>query len=121
MRKITTFEDVFNRLIKSFQGKMIEIKTKQSGINISHFSTHIDNIVIKPTAKKTDNKSTNKKTGVISLQKKKGNHYTTVLNIPFILGFNTMQAYFTDNGALIKTLDLEFKIKKLSKKQRHPA
>ncbi|MFW6238359.1 MAG: hypothetical protein ACOC5A_03910 [Halanaerobiales bacterium] len=117
MEKITTFEDVFNKIIDSFKGQRVEIHTRQEGISLARLSTRVDRITINPA----EDFSEKKKIGLISLQRKVNNHFETAVNIPFILGFDTMQAYFTNQGSLIKTLNLEFKIRKTAERKKRLA
>lgn len=117
MEKITTFEDVFNRMIETFKGTQVEVLTRREGISLSRLSTRVDRVTINPV----ECTANGKKIGVISIQKKINNHFETAANIPFILGFDTMQAYFTEKGSLIKTLDLEFKIRNTAEKKRRLA
>lgn len=121
MKTLTTFEDIFNRLIKEYGGKKVLITTGQQGLNLANFQASIDKIIIKPLNKKQSQKWTNskQKVGLIILQEKRNNNYTSVLKIPFILGFYTMKAVFSKKGVTIKTMDLDFNIKKyaLSRKK----
>lgn len=114
MKKLTTFEDIFNKLIKDYGKKEVEISIKQNGLNISNFITIIDHVIIKPL-KESDAKNWNvkdKKVGLIVLQRKSEEKYYTRVKIPFSLGFNTMSAVFLKNGVTIKTFNIEFNIKK---------
>lgn len=111
MKKLTTFEDIFNKLVEDYQGETVEVKTRQDGVNIASFRTRINNIVIKPLNKRQSRKwsKSGAKIGLIIVQEKRNR---TRFNIPFILGFNTMKAVFLKSGVTIKTLNMEFIIKK---------
>ena len=116
--QLSTFEDIYNKLIKDYCGKSVEINTKQNGLTITTFETHIDKIIIRPFNKKSSKKwSDNKKVGLIIIQKRKKNKLSSTIKIPFILGFDTMTTTFLKQGVNIKTLDMEFNIKKLSDKK----
>jgi len=120
MKRLTTFEDIFNQLLKDYRGFTVEVETRQDGVRISCFQTTIDNIVIKPLDKQYHKKwhTRGQKVGLITIKERFNNNN---LNIPFILGFNTMNAVFLTNGVTIKTLNLEFTIKKLSKQRKQLA
>ena len=119
MKKLTTFEDVFNKLIKDYCGHMVEIKAIQDGVNITDTKTRIKDIKIKPLSKKKKKKwhKKGKKVGLIII---KGRNFfkTTTVSIPFLLGYNTMKAVFLKKGATIKTYDMEFTVKKISDKKK---
>lgn len=116
MKRLTTFEDIFNLLLKDYRGFNVEVEIKQDGVQISCFRTTIDNIVIKPLEKRHQKKWVNKgrQVGLMVIKES----YNNNLNIPFILGFNTMDAVFLKNGVTISTLNLEFVIKKKSKQKK---
>lgn len=107
MDKLSTFEDIFNKLFFEYKGIRVEVRVKQDGIQIANFITHIDNIIIKPLNKKYREGS--KRIGLIVIQEDKEK---TCFNIPFILDFNTMYALFFKNGVNIKSMTMEFVIKK---------
>ncbi|QTL99509.1 hypothetical protein GM661_16905 [Iocasia frigidifontis] len=107
MDKLSTFEDIFNKLFFEYKGIRVGVRVKQDGIEIANFITHIDNIVIKPLNKKYS--KGNKRIGLIVIQEKKGEN---CFNIPFILDFNTMYALFCKNGVNIKSMNMEFVIKR---------
>lgn len=119
MKKLTTFEDVFNKLIKDYCGHMVEIKAIQDGVNITDTKTRIKDIKIKPLSKRQSKKwhKKGKKVGLIII---KGRNFfkTTTVSIPFLLGYNTMKAVFLKKGATIKTYDMEFTVKKISDKKK---
>ncbi|MFW5971861.1 MAG: hypothetical protein ACOCRL_00075 [Bacillota bacterium] len=117
MTQLSTFEEIFNKLSKEFKGKQVNIVTKQDGIKITSLKTTVDDINIKPLNKR-QSKKWNKlghKIGLIIISEKYNNNE---INIPFILGFNTMKATFLKNGATIKSLDMEFLIKRVEKSRR---
>ncbi|MFP4661093.1 MAG: hypothetical protein ACLFPF_02790 [Halanaerobiales bacterium] len=116
MRELTTFEDVFNRLYKDYRGKYVNITTSQEGITLTNFHTSIDNIEIKPLNKSQSKKwhKSGNQVGLIIVQDK---HSKNNINIPFLLGFNTMKAAFLKDGVVIKTMGIEFIIKKKSKRK----
>jgi hypothetical protein len=114
MIRLNTFEDIFNKLMIEYRGKKVEINTRQDGVNIASFITTIDNIQIQPLNK--TQKDNRKKVGLIKIQNRKKTQKKTSINIPFILGFNTMNAVFLKNGVTIKTMNMEFIIKKIPSK-----
>ncbi|MFW6029812.1 MAG: hypothetical protein ACOCRO_06110 [Halanaerobiales bacterium] len=118
MINLSTFEDIFNKLIDLYQGKEVELISKQDNIIISNFTLTISKITIKPLSKRQSKKWTRdgKKVGLIIIQDK---NTKTYFNIPFILGFNTMKATFLKNGARIKSLKMEFLIKEVKKKSKN--
>ncbi len=120
MKRLTTFEDIFNQLLKDYRGFTVEVETRQDGVRISRFQTNIDNIVIKPLTKQCYKKwpTRGQKVGLIVIKEVFTNNN---LNIPFLLGYNTMNAVFLKNGVTIKTLNLEFAIKKVSKQRKQLA
>lgn len=113
MERLTTFEDIFNKLLEEYRGVEVEVVTKQDGLIISCFTTTLNNILIKPLNKKQSKKwsQQGEKIGLLVIEAKKNKN---TFNIPFILGYNTMNAVFLSNGATIQTLELEFVIKKIS-------
>ena len=119
MKKLTTFEDIFNKLIKDYSDHMVEIKARQDGVSITDTKTRIKDIKIKPLNKRKSKKwhKKGKKVGLIII---KGRNFfkTTTVKIPFLLGYNTMKAVFLKKGATIKTYDMEFTIKKISDKKK---
>lgn len=106
MDKLSTFEDIFNKLFLEYKGIKVEVRVKQDGIEIASFITNIDNIIIKPLNKKYRK---SKKIGLIVIQEEKEK---TRFNIPFILDFNTMYALFLKNAVHIKSMNMEFIIKR---------
>jgi hypothetical protein len=122
MKKLTTFEDIFNKLIEDYSGHTVQISSKQDGLNITDTKTKIRKVKIKPLNKKRSRKwnKNGKKVGLLII---KGKNFfkTTTINIPFLLGFNTMKAVFLKNGVTIKTYNMEFTIKKVSNEKKHTA
>ncbi len=123
MQKLTTFEDIFNKLIDDYLKDTVKIENKKNGLIITSLITNIDKIYIKPLPDNKEKKWTkdNKKTGSIVIASKNNNKYHTIVNIPFLLGLNTMNAIFMKEGANIKTFAMEFSIKKLSSNQKQLA
>lgn len=115
MQRLTTFEDIFNKLVKDFEGHAVQVESKQNGITITSLSTIIDSIYIQPVKKSL--KKT-KKMGVLVIQEKSKKNR---IKIPFILGFHTMEAVFLKKGVIIKSLNREFTIKKQSSWQKRLA
>ena len=119
MKKLTTFEEIFNKLIEEYSGHIVSIKAKQDGVNITDTKTKIKKVKIKPLNKRQSKKwhKENKKVGLIIIR---GKNFlrTTTINIPFLLGFNTMKAVFLKDGVTIKTYNMEYTIKKISNKRR---
>ena len=114
MCQLYTFEDIFNKLCEDYQGKKVQVLTKQDGVKIASFQIFVDRIDIKPL-NKTQSKKWNKrgeKVGLIRVKNKTRN----AINIPFLLGFNTMKATFLKNGAVINSMNMEFIIKKVNRK-----
>ena len=115
MTKLTTFENVFNELINNFLGKKVVIFVKQQGLELASYALKIHKIKIEPHNNSYQNNGTNnKQLGLIVIQEK-SNH--NQIKIPFLLGFNTMQAVFDTKGASIKTLNFTFCIKEQKTKQ----
>ncbi len=114
MKQLSNFEEIFNKLYEDYQGKSVNVITKQDGVNITSFHTCINNIDIKPLNKKKSKKwnQQGKKVGLIVIQEK---YSKNNFNIPFLLGFNTMSATFLKSGVIINTLNMEFIIKKNQK------
>ena len=117
MKKLSTFEDIFNKLLQDYQGRTVEVETRQNGVRLSSFITTIDEIKIKALDKKNCKKWSvdNKHIGLLLIEEGFKN---SKFSIPFILGFNTMQAIFLENGATISSLNLEYIIKKRDRKQK---
>lgn len=114
MITLNTFEDVFNKLVDLYQGKYVDLISKQDNITISNFSLKIDNIKIKPLSKRKSKKWNDRgqKVGLIVISSKNSRNS---FNIPFILGFNTMKATFIKDGVRIISLNMEFLIKESNK------
>lgn len=110
MTNLSTFEDIFNKLIVDYQGQQVQVVTKQNGIPIANFRTTIDNIKIKPLKEG----QAEKKIGLIIVNEKDNKNN---FNIPFTLGFNTMEGIFIKNSVIIRTLDMEFIIKRKNRKK----
>ncbi|NLJ84598.1 MAG: hypothetical protein GX336_06790 [Halanaerobiaceae bacterium] len=112
MLQLSTFEEIFNKLHEDYRGQMVKITTKQDGIRISSFQTTIHEIEIKPLNKKESKKwaAKEKKVGLIII---KESHRNNCVNIPFLLGFNTMAATFLKDAVIINSLNMEFVIKKI--------
>ncbi|ACL70946.1 hypothetical protein [Halothermothrix orenii] len=117
MKRLTTFEDIFNKLIKEYKGKRVEIQTSQNGVPIASLTTRIEDIVIKPVNRKKIKKwnSDGRKIGLMVIQEKNKQNR---ISIPFKLGYNTMEAIFLKNGVTIKSLDMKFIIKRYGRKKR---
>lgn len=120
MKRLTTFEDVFNKLTDDYMGLKVEVETKQDNLNITNFTTTIDDIIIKPLNKMQSKKwnKEGKKIGLIVFKEKSRK---VSFNIPFILGFNTINAVFLKNGVIIKSLNMEFIIKKNNRREKRLA
>lgn len=120
MKRLTTFEDVFNILTDDYMGLKVEVETRQDNLNITNFTTTIDDIIIKPLNKMQSKKwnKEGKKIGLIVFKEKSRK---VSFNIPFILGFNTMNAVFLKNGVIIKSLNMEFIIKKNNRREKRLA
>ena len=125
MTTLTTFEDVFNRLITEYKDLRIEISIKQNGLHLATFYFKLYDIKIKPLNKKqrkTINfnqkkyKKTNpnkNKIGLIILYGNQKQQSKAKVKIPFALGFNTMKASFSQKGATINSLGLDIIIKSI--------
>ena len=111
MKRLSTFEDIFNKLLQDYRGVETVVEIRQDQIKITNFITTIDRISIKPLSKKQSQKWTKgcEKIGLMIIQQR--NQKNTV-HIPFILGFNTMNAVFMKKGVIIKTLNMEFIFKR---------
>ncbi|MFW6266283.1 MAG: hypothetical protein ACOC21_01830 [Halanaerobiales bacterium] len=122
MKKLSNFEDIFNKIIKEFQGKEVEISSRQDGVNITTMTSTIVSVRIKPLSKRKSKKWNKKgqKVGLIIISGRK-KWRKTKINIPFLLGYNTMEAVFLKKGATIKTFDMEFTIKKKAAQKRQLA
>ncbi|MFW5991906.1 MAG: hypothetical protein ACOCQN_01795 [Halanaerobiaceae bacterium] len=106
MKTMTTFEDVFNELYSIFYQKTVQIIIRKNGMQLTSIITRVDQIKIKPAANCSD--KTDHKTGMIIIQCKNKNNYVPVVSIPFKLGFNTMNAFFNNKRALVRSFDVEF-------------
>lgn len=125
MTSMTNFEDIFNKLITRFKGLTINVSLKQNGLRMASFSFSPDSIKIKPLNKRNDNfgKQTvhndkltkNKKIGLIIFYEKQQEKLQKKLQIPFILGFNTMEATFSSKGATINSLGINIIIQNTKK------
>lgn len=117
MLQLSTFEEIFNKLYDEYKDQKVKVTTKQEGIKISSFQTTIHKIEIKPLNKKQSKKWTNKenKVGLIIIKEKYSHNN---FNIPFLLGFNTMDATFLSDGVIINSLNMEFVIKKTKAKRK---
>ncbi|MFI5359104.1 MAG: hypothetical protein ACHQYO_03570 [Halanaerobiales bacterium] len=117
MLQLSTFEEIFNKLYEDYQGQKVKITTKQDGIRISSFETTIHDIEIKPLNKKESRKwaRKEKKVGLIIIKEKYNNN---CVNIPFLLGFNTMAATFLNDGVIINSLNMEFIIRKIKSRKK---
>ena len=115
MTKLSTFEDVFNKLLEDYQGNEVEVINKHDDITIAKFLTSIDKVSIKPLSKRQSKKWNKKgqKVGLIIITAKGSKNS---FNIPFILGFDTMKATFLKDGVRIQSLNMEFLIKKKKEK-----
>lgn len=119
MKKMTTFEDIFNRLASEYIGNQVEIITNQDGVEISNIRTKIRDIEIIPLNKRKNKKwcKSGKKVGLIKIRGNRGIK-SSKINIPFLLGFNTMEAYFIKDRVNIKTYNMEFIIRKKGRKRQ---
>lgn len=117
MVELSTFEEIFNKIYQDYQGEKVNVITKQDGVNIANFQTCIDKIDIKPLSKRQSKKwnQKGKKVGLIIIKEK---YSKNNLNIPFLLGFDTMKAIFLKNGVTISTLNMEFVIKKIKTRRK---
>ncbi len=119
MKKLTTFEDIFNKLANEYIESEVEIESRQKGVEITKLKTKINKIEIIPLNKKKSKKwcKTGKKVGLIKISGKKRIKSATI-NIPFLLGFDTMEAYFSNKGVHIKTYNMQFIIRKKGRKKQ---
>ncbi|MCK4260894.1 MAG: hypothetical protein KAX49_18090 [Halanaerobiales bacterium] len=118
-----TFDEIFEQLHHLFQGEWIEIEVKKDGLLISKFNAHVKDLKIRPL----HNKSLSRNLGIegknkIGIMVIIGSHthngkVTDCLNIPFKLGFDTMDAHFIHQNVLIETLGYEFTLHKLNARE----
>ena len=120
MKNLSTFEDIFNQLLKEYRGLDTIVEIRQANIKITKFATTIDHIFIKPLSQKQSQKwkKGREKIGLIIIQQRDKKN---TVQIPFILGFHTMNAVFIKNGVTIKTLNMEFIIRKNGKLRKRLA
>lgn len=119
--KITkTFDEIFDQLHHLYKNKWIEVQVKKDGLLLSHFSVHVKGIEIRPLEdqklrRRLGLKSKDKLGAIVIL----GSHSQQgtaqeSLNIPFKLGFDTMDAHFMQSNVSIESCELEFVLRKLS-------
>lgn len=121
MRRSKTFDEVFDQLYDLYKGKWIQVQVKKEGLLLSDFAIHVEDLEIRPL----ENQRLLKKMGLSRKDKLgamvfKGNHKpgekaVESLNIPFKLGFDTVDAYFIKNNVAITSCGFEFKIKGISR------
>lgn len=115
MVEYRTFEEIFNKLIKNFQGEQVEVNLSQQGINLANFMFKIEEIKIKPLPDRKQKRKwspDDNKIGVIIIRENKNSQKN--VKIPFLLGYNTMQAVFSNKGVTINSLNINYIIKKCS-------
>ncbi|MEC9488452.1 MAG: hypothetical protein UMV23_03095 [Halanaerobium sp.] len=110
MRKLSTFEDVFNRIHQEYLGQWVEIEVRINKVKLSHLAARLTRCQIKQLKEGILSGS---KKGVIILKGRIGRREVELVQIPFELGINTMTAYFIKSGAAISSLGFDFKIRKL--------
>ncbi len=116
-----TFDEVFDQLYYSFKGKWIQIQIKKEGLILSDFTVCVTDLEIRPLEDRTLLKkmglSRKDKLGsmVIKGTNTPGGKVIDCLNIPFKLGFDTVNARFTKANVSIGTCGFEFKIKQVSR------
>lgn len=114
MNNPKTFEEVFERLYQLYQGRWIQVQIKKAGLSLSKFHILVHKLQIRPL----ENQQLRKNLGLNRREKLgsivifgsnvAGGKDLACLNIPFKLGFNTVDARFTKNQVTIKTCDFEF-------------
>lgn len=114
MRKLTTFEDVFNKIYQEYVGSWVEIEVRKDNVRLSCFATPITGCQIRQIKGRMFSRT---REGVIILKGRMGSRETELVQIPFELGINTMTAYFIKSGAAISSMGLDFKIRKLEQKE----
>lgn len=118
-----TFDDIFDQLHHLYKSHWIEVQVKKDGLLLSHFSIHVKDIEIRPLddqklRRRFDVKGKNRLGTIVIL----GSHTLKgvaheSLNIPFKLGFDTMDAHFVKSNVSIESCGLEFLIRKLSSRE----
>ncbi|AZR74625.1 hypothetical protein BBF96_15330 [Anoxybacter fermentans] len=122
--KITkTFDEIFDQLHHLYKGKWIQIQVKKDGLILSNFSVQVKDLQIRPL----EDKGLCRRLGLKRKEKLgsiviKGSHtengqVVDCLNIPFKLGFDTMDAHFLRKNVSIETCGFEFILRKLSPKE----
>lgn len=123
MKTTRTFDEIFEQLHHLYKNKWIEVQVKKDGLLLSHFSIHVKAVEIRPL----DDQKLRRRLGL----KGKDQLGTIViygshtfkgvaqesLNIPFKLGFDTMDAHFVQSNVSIESCGLEFLIRKLSSRE----
>lgn len=123
MNNLETFDEVFEQLYHLYQGRWIQVQTKRAGLTLSDFPMLVQKLQIRPLnsqqLRKKLSLNPQEKFGLIVIQGSTipGGKITTCLNIPFKLGFNTVDARVTSNFVLIKTCGFEFSLSKLTAKK----
>lgn len=110
MKKLSTFEDIFNKLYREYKDKDVEVKTMHNELIIANFVTTINDITIIPIEKNINRDPQQNHMGLIKIENISHNNFS----IPFVLGFNTMEALFFKNGVTIKSNNIKFIIKKIN-------
>ncbi len=118
-----TFDEIFDHLYNLYQGEWIQIQVKKDGLLISKFNAHVKDLKIRPL----NNKHLQQSLGIKGKDKIgsmviRGSHtlkgnIEDCLNIPFKLGYNTMDAHFVTQNASIETCGFEFVFRKLTSKE----
>lgn len=130
LQKLTTFENIFNQLIVNFKEKKIMSQLQQKGINFSNFTLKADKIEIKPLSddnlvsywqNRFSHKYSNAKIGQIIVSENSATAVNKNITIPFILGFNTMEAYFQKTSVLISSLGFNYFLQQVSLSQSRGA
>ena len=120
MNKLKTFDEVFEQLYHLYQERWVQVQTKRAGLILSNFQMLIKKLQIRPVnnqkLKKNLSLNPQEKFGLIVILGSTipGGKVRACLNIPFKLGFDTVDARLTNNHASIQTCGFEFNISKLT-------
>lgn len=115
-----TFDEIFEQLYHLYKEKWIQIEVKKANLVISNFRVYVKDLQIHPL----DDKKFLKQMGlkkreklgsmvIIGSSSHKGKVFNC-LNIPFKLGFNTMDAHFVKNNVSIESCGFKFTFHKLA-------
>ena len=120
MEKLKTFDEVFEQLYHLYRGRWVQVQAKRAGLTLSTFQMLVKKLQIRPIndqkLQKTLSLNPQEKFGLIVILGSTipGGKVKACLNIPFKLGFDTVDARLPDNHLSIKTCGFEFNLSKLN-------